>query len=315
MSTLLHEKHIKYLAKLDAEKTESSMSSFRAESLKMGGLYWAYSAMRLLGVPIPNEQIEKIIQFIFSCFDESVGGFGWSTGHDAHITATHYAILIMHQAQHQLPLVMSEAVLKFATNCQRQDGAMCADQWGESDLRFAYDAACIQVLLVGRNREQWSINSEELVKYIFSCQNEDWAFGPNPGMESHAAYTFCAMGALKLCGAIDSTAAWVPQLGHWLAERQTPSGGFNGRPEKAPDVCYSWWILSTLEMIGKSHWIDKLSLAKFILRAQDSENGGIADRPECVPDVFHTFFGLAGLSLIDEYGLAGPVDVELSILV
>ena len=30
-------------------------------------------------------------------------------------------------------------------------------------------------------------------------------------------------------------------LAWWLAERQLPSGGLNGRPEKLPDVCYSWW--------------------------------------------------------------------------
>ncbi len=66
-------------------------------------------------------------------------------------------------------------------------------------------------------------------------------------------------------------------------------------------------------MLGKSDWIDKQSLAQFILRSQDMVNGGIADRPECVPDVFHTFFGLAGLSLID-YDLykLRKIDVELA---
>ena len=33
----------------------------------------------------------------------------------------------------------------------------------------------------------------------------------------------------------------------WLSERQTKSGGLNGRPEKLPDVCYSWYIV---EWIG-----------------------------------------------------------------
>lgn len=28
----------------------------------------------------------------------------------------------------------------------------------------------------------------------------------------------------------------VPTLAWWLAERQLPSGGLNGRPEKLPDV-------------------------------------------------------------------------------
>ncbi len=29
----------------------------------------------------------------------------------------------------------------------------------------------------------------------------------------------------------------LPTLGWWLAERQLPSGGMNGRPEKLEDVC------------------------------------------------------------------------------
>lgn len=57
-------------------------------------------------------------------------------------------------------------------------------------------------------------------------------------------------------------------LGYWLCERQLPSGGLNGRPEKLPDVCYSWWVLSSLYMIGRSHWMDKGALKKFILACQ-----------------------------------------------
>ena len=54
-------------------------------------------------------------------------------------------------------------------------------------------------------------------------------------------------------------------LGWWLAERQLPSGGLNGRPEKLPDVCYSWWVLSSLSIIGRLSWIDSKALKKFIL--------------------------------------------------
>jgi geranylgeranyl transferase type-2 subunit beta len=86
--------------------------------------------------------------------------------------------------------------------------------------------------------------------------------------------------------------------------RQTESGGFNGRPEKLPDVCYSWWILSTLFMINRQHWVDFQALSTFILKSQDLEGkGGIADRPDDETDVFHTFFGIAGLSLMGSEGL------------
>lgn len=33
----------------------------------------------------------------------------------------------------------------------------------------------------------------------------------------------------------------------------------SGRPEKLPDVCYSWWVLASLKILGKVHWIDKVA--------------------------------------------------------
>lgn len=89
----------------------------------------------------------------------------------------------------------------------------------------------------------------------------------------------------------------------WLSERQLPSGGLNGRPEKLPDVCYSWWVLSTLTIIGRLSWIDGKKLLNFILACQDTETGGFADRPGDVPDPFHTLFGLAALSLLGKDSL------------
>jgi geranylgeranyl transferase type-2 subunit beta len=87
-------------------------------------------------------------------------------------------------------------------------------------------------------------------------------------------------------------------LGWWLCERQCDSGGLNGRPEKQADVCYSWWDIASLIMIGKLDWINKNKLIEFILDCQDLEDGGIADRPGDCADVFHTFFGICGLIML-----------------
>ncbi|GIM16103.1 hypothetical protein Vretimale_18761 [Volvox reticuliferus] len=92
-----------------------------------------------------------------------------------------------------------------------------------------------------------------------------------------------------------------------LCERQTKTGGLNGRPEKLQDVCYSWWCLSCLSILGHLHWIDREALTRFILDCQDEEDGGISDRPDDMADVYHTFFGIAGLSLMGYPGLA-PID-------
>ena len=97
---------------------------------------------------------------------------------------------------------------------------------------------------------------------------------------------YCCVGFLSIVGRLDVIDA--DQLGWWLAERQLNSGGLNGRPEKLPDVCYTWWVLSCLSVLGRLHWIDKDKLVKFILASQDNETGGISDRPGDLPDPFHT---------------------------
>jgi geranylgeranyl transferase type-2 subunit beta len=70
-----------------------------------------------------------------------------------------------------------------------------------------------------------------------------------PGAESHAGQIFCCIGALSIANAFQNVQ--VDLLTWWLAERQCDSGGLNGRPEKQADVCYSWWILSSLSILGR----------------------------------------------------------------
>lgn len=90
----------------------------------------------------------------------------------------------------------------------------------------------------------------------------------------------------------------IEKLAWWLCERQLKAGGLNGRPEKLPDVCYSWWVLSSLTILGRSHWISAEKLKEFILSCQDTDTGGFSDRPNNLPDIFHTLFGVGALSLL-----------------
>lgn len=84
---------------------------------------------------------------------------------------------------------------------------------------------------------------------LIRCKNFDGGFGAVPGAESHAGQIFCCIGALSILGALHHVDKDL--LGWWLCERQCDSGGLNGRPEKQADVCYSWWILSSLSILGR----------------------------------------------------------------
>ncbi len=57
-------------------------------------------------------------------------------------------------------------------------------------------------------------------------------------------------------------------------------------------------MLASLTILGRSHWIDKQGLIKFILSCQDVSTGGFSDRPGDMVDPFHTLFGLGALSML-----------------
>lgn len=290
-TTLLKSKHLSYLINLDKTKDSEAIGYYTNEFLKMGALYWGVGAVWCLNA-ISDLKKQEIIDFVLACQHES-GGFGGNISHDETITSTHYAVLVLLQLD-SIHLIDKQKVINYILSLQIENGSFKLDKYGEADTRFSYCAAsCLKLLGA---EEQLSKSLRKATEFVLSCQNFDGGFGGVPGAESHAAYTFCAIGFLGVTNQLSLIDQDITCM--WLAARQTHLGGFNGRPEKLADVCYSWWVLSCFYMMNREDFIDKKLLEKFILECQDEEDGGFADRPGNCNDVFHTFFGLAALSLM-----------------
>ena len=284
---LLVDSHAKFVLSLDEH--EDRFEFWTNQHLRMNGLYWGVMAMHLMK-RLSELKISDIIDFIGKC-QNSDGGFGGNVGHDSHLLYTLSAVQIM-AILNALDKINIAAVVTWVSKLQKEDGSFSGDEWEEIDTRFTYCAFnCLSLL--GRLD---AVNVEKGVEFVLKCENWDGGFGVVPQAESHAGQIFCCVGALRIANALDRID--IDRLGWWLAERQLPSGGLNGRPEKKADVCYSWWTLSSLAMLERVQWIDRNALIQYILLCQDAEDGGIADKPGNMPDVFHTFFGCAGLSLL-----------------
>ncbi|TYJ57560.1 hypothetical protein B9479_001642 [Cryptococcus floricola] len=80
----------------------------------------------------------------------------------------------------------------------------------------------------------------------------------------------------------------------WLVSRQI--GGFQGRPGKLEDVCYSFWCGGALNVLGHGNLISHAENQSFLLSSQ-SPFGGFGKEPEDYPDPFHSYLALAALSL------------------
>ena len=85
------------------------------------------------------------------------------------------------------------------------------------------------------------------------------------------------------------------RLKRWLVLKQ--SCGFQGRPNKDPDTCYSFWIGATLKLLGGEHLINREKNLDFIDHCTNWRTGGITKHPGGTVDALHTYLALSALSL------------------
>ncbi|XP_017776237.1 PREDICTED: geranylgeranyl transferase type-2 subunit beta [Nicrophorus vespilloides] len=285
---LLLEKHVSFLREYG--QNEDNFEYGITDYLRMSGVYWGLTALDLMG-KLKELPENEIVEFVQKCQDPESGGISGCINHDPHLLHTVSAIQVL-CIYDRLDAINVEGVIKYVKSLQKDDGSFTGDKWGEVDTRFSFCA----VLTLSLLKRMDAIDVDKAVEFVESCMNFDGGFGSRPLSESHAGLIYCCVGFLSITQRLDiikrDTLAW------WLCERQLPSGGLNGRPEKLPDVCYSWWVLSSLSMLGRLHWIDFAALEKFIVSCQDSETGGFSDRPGDITDPYHTLFGLAALSLM-----------------
>ncbi|KAJ9063633.1 Rab geranylgeranyltransferase [Entomophthora muscae] len=312
---LLVDKHVDFIRKLDQQK--ESLEYWHSEHLRLSGVYWGVTALALMGRLEDTFSREEVLAYVVSCYHPEVGGFGGHPGHDAHLLYTLSALQILaiyatSDGSSEKPTLAVgpidlEKVADFIAGLQDpKTGAFFGDEWGETDTRFTYAALNALALLGRLTRIDLCAASQSLLE----TQNPDGGFGAHPGSESHAGQIFTCVAGLAILGQLDIMDSEIhstrDRLAWWLCERQLECGGLNGRPEKKEDVCYSWWVLSALQTLGRVNWINKDKLVAFILKCQDPA-GGFSDRPGNVGDVFHTLFGLTGLSLLGDPRLK-PVD-------
>ena len=214
---------------------------------------------------------EQILEYVKDCYDKESGGYGPAPRHDPHILYTLSAVQIAFTLD-AMDQIDADAVVKYILSLYvKSDGSFQGDKWGEIDTRFSFCAVATLTLL-GRMADI-EPELDMAIEFVLKCKNFDGGFGSKQGSESHAGregilnfilslsdfsvlgLIYCCVGFLSLTHALDMIDCDL--LGWWLCERQLPSGGLNGRPEKLPDVCYSWWVLASLAILGKIHWIDR----------------------------------------------------------
>eukprot|EP00762_Andalucia_godoyi_P004639 ANDGO_03539.mRNA.1 Geranylgeranyl transferase type-1 subunit beta len=245
-----------------------------------------------------------------------------------HIAMTYTALANLRMLGDDLSRIPRARLVHSLSQFQLPHGGFCAYGPGsETDVRFVYCACAIADML-----GDWRfVNVDAAVGFLRRCHRYDGGFAQAPDLESHGGSTYCAVASLHLMGQLDSffgSEADRQRTVVWLLNRQSAEeGGFCGRPYKAPDTCYTFWIGASLRMLcagiledmkcatdanesasAASHaslfpLLDLSAIRRFIWTAWDDDHGGFAKAPDLAEDVLHTYFSLCGLGWCHEPGV------------
>lgn len=297
-------KHIKYYERClvmfpqEAQTYDSSHSSL---------VFFCVLALELLGKPADPAAVSE-----YTASLSLPGGFRGSASHKLDklsqydppsLSSTFFCICMLGLARDQSSLraLDRSAIHSYVKQCQAEDGNFTAlshtgKLLGEKSVRHLFTAVAILSLL-GIDDE--TVHSRAS-KFILQCQAPDGGFGDSPdATESHAGLTYCCVCAVSLMGVALPVDKQDRLLG-WLAHRQQPSGGFNGRPNKLEDTCYSFWVMATLATMGKLELVDHSLARQFLItETQDNLLGGFGKTPGSRADPLHSCLGLCALSLLD----------------
>ncbi|OBS77987.1 hypothetical protein A6R68_19622 [Neotoma lepida] len=240
--TLLLDKHADYIASYGSKKDDYEYCM--SEYLRMSGIYWGLTVMDLMG-QLDRMNREEVLVFIKSCQHEC-GGISASIGHDPHLLYTLSAVQIL-TLYDSINVIDVDKVVAYVQSLQKEDGSFAGDIWGkigEIDTRFSFCAVATLALLGKLD----AINVEKAIEFVLSCMNFDGGFGCRPGSESHAGQIYCCTGFLAITSQLHQVNSDL--LGWWLCERQLPSGGLNGRPEKV-DPFHTLFGVAGLSLLGE----------------------------------------------------------------
>lgn len=323
------EKHKKYFRRsLNLLPSESAMYDYSRLTI----LYFVLIGLDILDNldSLTIEHKKEIIEWVYrlqltpnkNCPEHKCGFMGSTTvinlkDHpgcemycESNVAMTYMALCILITLGDDLSRVNKVAVLQGVGSLQKPDGSFKSNyEHGESDLRFVYCSLAICNIL----NDSSSINVNNALKFILNCYNYDGAFGQNPGTESHGGSTYCAVASLSLLDKLKTVLDEKKSktLERWAVNRQT-NGGFQGRPNKDPDTCYSFWLGATLSIMGSLDRINKEKNRDFVLNNASHLTGGFRKNIDSIPDPMHTCLSLCGLSLIGHENL-NLIDPALNI--
>lgn len=193
-----------------------------------------------------------------------------------------------------MPVDERKEILSFIAGCQHENGGISASI--SHDPHILYTLSALQILHNLDAVNENIINTEKIVSFIKSLQQEDGSFFGDKWGEVDTRFSFCAIASLALLGKLDEInldkAVEFVMSCHNLID-----GGFGSRPGSESHAGLVYCCLGSLSIAGQLHRIDA-DLLGWWLAERQLPSGGLNGRPEKLPDLCYSWWVLASLTIL-----------------
>lgn len=290
------------------------------ESLNQPHITHTYAALLLLALlstpqaetPKPTNpysalDVPKLLKFVVDCqqANGSFCPFPSSTEQDVRFVFCATAILAILNVDPRT-VIDVQSTVDFLTSCRRYDGGYGQAPFLESQGGTTY---CVLAALSLLNRLD-SLSSEdalETARWLVHRQNE---FHDLPDEESDEESNSPQDEINSNLNPEPIKPSETPSIPSDSLPKSVPLvAGFQGRPGKVLDACYSFWCTAALSIIREHPSLKDLNSTsgpllhdpeaniKFLMLCQSKQWGGIARFPDDHPDVYHNYLALGSISL------------------
>eukprot|EP00088_Acartia_fossae_P039558 TRINITY_DN41184_c0_g1_i2.p1 TRINITY_DN41184_c0_g1~~TRINITY_DN41184_c0_g1_i2.p1 ORF type:complete len:371 (+),score=48.66 TRINITY_DN41184_c0_g1_i2:39-1151(+) len=304
------DRHAKYL-KRTLCVLPGSLAAFDVQRMTI--VYFAVSGLDVLNrLDMIEDMKDDIINWVYSCLINNDDGNKHRCGFrgsnmlrigpgdtathiydGSHLAMTYTALCILVILGDDLSRINRENISKSIRSLQLSTGCFQATHESEeNDMRFIYCAAAISKIINIKS----GIDKEKAIDYIQKSISYEGGIAQGPWLEAHGGSTYCAIASLSLMESMDALSAQQrQQVVHWLINRQRH--GFNGRPDKDDDTCYTFWIGGALHLLDASEYVNWSAILEFVLTTQNPVTAGFGKWPDSSSDSMHTYLGWAGLAI------------------
>ncbi|KAL0230110.1 hypothetical protein PCE1_003672 [Barthelona sp. PCE] len=260
-------------------------------------LYEIVHIMYYLGVPLNSTFRKVILDNLCKC--RTYGGYGGGPGLSFLGTSNYAAACILYFFGKSPSILLKREFIALMEHLlvEKDDWiAFRTELNGEYDMRTTYSIIMSAHLFGVMDMLEDTIDDfySRLSRFIVLLQRHDGGFAPEIDCEAHAGYTYCAIALSGLLGRLGHPVTFNKKAAkRWIMRRQCSlCGGFNGRPQKLPDSCYSYWLGACVQIMDIPISVD---YQKGFLLLITQQYKGFTDHPPNGIDPYHTFRSLSAL--------------------